>query len=110
MATILDGKTLSMQCKEDIKKQAEALAEKGFRPGMAVVLVGENPASKVYVRNKEKDCQECGIYSAMYHLPEETTEQELLDFRLRTGDALDEETLARLKAAAGVSGVRTKAA
>lgn len=79
MATILDGKTLSMQCKEDIKKQAEALAEKGFRPGMAVVLVGENPASKVYVRNKEKDCQECGIYSAMYHLPEETTEQELLE-------------------------------
>ena len=79
MATILDGKTLSMQCKEDIKKQAEALAEKGFRPGMAVVLVGENPASKVYVRNKEKDCQECGIYSAMYHLPEETTEKELLE-------------------------------
>lgn len=79
MATILDGKTLSMQCKEDIKKQAEALAEKDFRPGMAVVLVGENPASKVYVRNKEKDCQECGIYSAMYHLPEETTEQELLE-------------------------------
>ncbi len=79
MATILDGKTLSMQCKEDIEKQAEALAEKGFRPGMAVVLVGENPASKVYVRNKEKDCQECGIYSAMYHLPEETTEQELLE-------------------------------
>lgn len=79
MATILDGKTLSMQCKKDIKKQAEALAEKGFRPGMAVVLVGENPASKVYVRNKEKDCQECGIYSAMYHLPEETTEQELLE-------------------------------
>lgn len=53
MATILDGKTLSMQCKEDIKKQAEALAEKGFRPGMAVVLVGENPASRVYVRNKD---------------------------------------------------------
>ena len=79
MTTILDGKTLSMQCKEDIKKQAEALAEMGFRPGMAVVLVGENPASKVYVRNKEKDCQECGIYSAMYHLPEETTEQELLE-------------------------------
>lgn len=44
-----------------------------------MVLVGENPASKVYVRNKEKDCQECGIYSAMYHLPEETTEQELLE-------------------------------
>lgn len=79
MATILDGKALSAQCKEEIRKEAEALAEKGCRPGMAVVLVGENPASKVYVRNKEKDCQECGIYSAMYHLPEETSEKELLE-------------------------------
>ncbi len=79
MATILDGKALSVQCKETIRKQVEELAAKGCRPGMAVVLVGENPASKVYVRNKEKDCQECGIYSAMYHLPEETTEKELLE-------------------------------
>ena len=79
MATILDGKALSAQCKETIRKQVEELAAKGCRPGMAVVLVGENPASKVYVRNKEKDCQECGIYSAMYHLPEETTEKELLE-------------------------------
>ncbi len=79
MATILDGKALSAQCKEEIRKEAEALAEKGCRPGMAVVLVGENSASKVYVRNKEKDCQECGIYSAMYHLPEETSEKELLE-------------------------------
>lgn len=79
MATILDGKALSAQCKETIRKEVEELAAKGCLPGMAVVLVGENPASKVYVRNKEKDCQECGIYSAMYHLPEETTEKELLE-------------------------------
>lgn len=79
MATILDGKALSAQCKETIRKEVEELAAKCCRPGMAVVLVGENPASKVYVRNKEKDCQECGIYSAMYHLPEETTEKELLE-------------------------------
>lgn len=79
MATILDGKALSAQCKETIRKEVEELAAKGCRPGMAVVLVGENPASKVYVRNKEKDCQECGIYSAVYHLPEETTEKELLE-------------------------------
>lgn len=79
METILDGKALSAQCKETIRKEVEELAAKGCRPGMAVVLVGENPASKVYVRNKEKDCQECGIYSAMYHLPEETTEKELLE-------------------------------
>lgn len=79
MATILDGKALSAQCKETIRKEVEELAAKGCRPGMAVVLVGENPASKVYVRNKEKDCQECGLYSAMYHLPEETSEEELLE-------------------------------
>ncbi len=79
MATVLDGKALSAQSKESIRKQAEELAAKGCRPGLAVVLVGENPASKVYVRNKEKDCQECGIYSAMYHLPEEITEKELLE-------------------------------
>lgn len=79
MATILDGKALSAQCKQTIRKEVEELAAKGCRPGMAVVLVGENPASKVYVRNKEKDCQECGLYSAMYHLPEETSEKELLE-------------------------------
>ncbi len=78
MAIILDGKALSAQCKEAIRKQVSELTAKGCRPGMAVVLVGENPVSKVYVRNKEKDCQECGIYSAMYHLPEETSEKELL--------------------------------
>ena len=79
MAIIMDGKGFAAKCEAEIKKEAEALAAKGCRPGMAVVLVGENPASKVYVRNKEKDCQECGIYSAMYHLPERTSEQELLE-------------------------------
>ena len=54
------------------------LTAKGHRPGLAVVLVGNNPASQVYVRNKENDCRECGIYSAMYTLPEETTEEQLL--------------------------------
>ena len=79
MATILDGKALSAQCKAQIKEQVAELTAQGHQPGMAVVLVGENPASQVYVRNKEKDCQECGIYSAMYHLPEETSEKELLE-------------------------------
>ena len=79
MAIILDGKALSLQYKEEIREQAKELTEKGCRPGLAVVLVGENPASKIYVRNKEKDCGECGIYSAMYHLPEATTEKDLLD-------------------------------
>ena len=79
MAIILDGKTFSAECKENIRKEVEHLTSIGHRPGMAVVLVGENPASQVYVRNKEKDCQECGIYSAMYTLPEDTSEADLLD-------------------------------
>lgn len=79
MALILDGKEFSAICKENIKKEVARLTSIGHRPGMAVVLVGENPASQVYVRNKEKDCQECGIYSAMYTLPAETSEAELLD-------------------------------
>lgn len=78
MAVIMDGKAFSMVCKENIKKEAERLTAMGHQPGMAVVLVGNNQASQVYVRNKEKDCQECGIYSAMYTLPEETSQQELL--------------------------------
>ncbi len=79
MAAILDGKTFSSVCKEKIREEVQALTARCHQPGMAVVLVGNNSASQVYVRNKEKDCQECGIYSAMYTLPEETTEQELLD-------------------------------
>ena len=79
MAVILDGKGFAAQCKEAIRQETEALAAQGHRPGLAVVLVGENPASQVYVRNKEKDCKECGIYSAMYTLPEETSEEQLLE-------------------------------
>ena len=79
MAIVMDGKGFSAVCKDNIKKEVERLTAMGHQPGMAVVLVGNNPASQVYVRNKEKDCQECGIYSAMYTLPEETTEQQLLE-------------------------------
>lgn len=79
MAIVLDGKGFSAQCKEKICEEVKKLAQMGHQPGMAVVLVGNNPASQVYVRNKEKDCQECGIFSAMYTLPEETSEQELLE-------------------------------
>ncbi|MBQ9269925.1 MAG: bifunctional methylenetetrahydrofolate dehydrogenase/methenyltetrahydrofolate cyclohydrolase FolD [Oscillospiraceae bacterium] len=79
MSTILDGKAFAALCKENIAAEVERLAALGHRPGLAVVLVGNNPASQVYVRNKEKDCKECGIYSAMYTLPEETTEAQLLE-------------------------------
>lgn len=79
MATILDGKSYAAQRKEEIRREAERLTELGCRPGLAVVLVGDDPASQVYVRNKERDCQECGIYSAMYTLPGETTQAQLLE-------------------------------
>lgn len=75
MATILDGKALAEQCKQEVKKAAETLAR---RPGLAVIIVGNNPASRVYVNSKRKDCEECGFFSEEYALPEETTQGELI--------------------------------
>lgn len=77
-AQILNGKELSIKIKEDLRKQTEALKEKGINPGLAVIIVGDDPASRVYVNNKKKACAECGIYSEEYALPAETTESELL--------------------------------
>lgn len=78
MAVIMDGKALAAKVK---KQQAEAvirLKEKGIKPCLAVVIVGENPASKVYVAGKIRDCAEVGIESREYALPESTTREELL--------------------------------
>ena len=75
MAQILDGKALAKKMKEQVAAEAAALPR---RPGLAVILVGENPASQVYVRGKEKDCEECGILNLGVKLPAETTEEELL--------------------------------
>lgn len=72
---IIDGKAISQQIREEIKNE---IAEKGLTPGLAVVLVGNDPASEVYVRNKKKACEAVGIYSETYLLPEETKEDELL--------------------------------
>ena len=71
----MDGKALAKKIKEQVAAQAAALPR---RPGLAVLLVGENPASQVYVRGKEKDCEECGILNLGAKLPAETTEEELL--------------------------------
>jgi len=79
MPTVLNGKEFASICKEQIRGEVERFTALGHRPGLAVVLVGDNPASQVYVRNKESDCRECGIYSAMYTLPEETSEASLLE-------------------------------
>lgn len=78
MAKILSGKVVSARVKQELKAEVETLKNAGKQTGLAVVLVGEDPASKVYVRNKEKACEEIGVYSEMHKLPEETTEEELI--------------------------------
>lgn len=79
-AQIIDGKAISSAIRQQIKQQVMELQQKtGKAPGLAVVLVGEDPASQIYVRNKEKACQEAGIYSEVYRLSQETSQQQLLD-------------------------------
>ena len=75
MAVRIDGKALAAQVKERVREEAAKLPRK---PGLAVILVGENPASQVYVNGKEKDCTECGIQSFSHRLPAETSQEELL--------------------------------
>ena len=77
MAAIkMDGKALAAKVKEEVGAQVASMEQK---PGLAVVLVGDNPASRVYVNGKKKDCAECGIYSEEYAIPAETTQQERLE-------------------------------
>ena len=79
MAQIISGKVVSTQVREELKAQTQEMIEKhGIRPGLAVIIVGDDPASKVYVNNKEKGCAEVGYYSEVYRLPAETTQDELL--------------------------------
>lgn len=77
-AKILDGKSISEEIKNAIKSEVGRLKVKGVTPGLAVVLVGDNPASKVYVKNKQKACENVGIYSEEHKLPESTSQEELL--------------------------------
>ncbi len=79
MATIIDGKMISQQIKDEVKESIAALEKKGITVTLAVIQVGADPASSVYVRNKKKACEATGIRSLSYELPEETTEKELLD-------------------------------
>ena len=78
MANLINGKEIAAKVKEDIAKEAESLAEYGVTPGLAVIIVGDDPASKIYVRNKKKACEEVGFYSEEFALPEKTTQKELL--------------------------------
>ncbi len=91
MYSIIDGKKISAEVKEEVKQKVLALREKGVSVGLAVVLVGEDPASKVYVNNKKKACETLGIDSFEYVLPESTQQNELLELveRLNYDDRVD---------------------
>ncbi len=91
-AQILDGKAIAADLKKEIKTKVDARIEQGLRrPGLAVVLVGENPASQVYVRNKRRSCEEVGFYSERHDLSVDTSEEDLLALidKLNADDAID---------------------
>lgn len=82
-AQLLDGKVMSEALRGEIAQRVAALKEKGVTPGLAVILVGEDPASQIYVRNKGVGCEQVGIHSVTIRLPETTTQEELEDHILR---------------------------
>lgn len=91
-AQIIDGKSIAQQLRQKVAQQVAQRTEKGMRaPGLAVILVGEDPASQVYVGHKRKACQEAGIHSVSYDLPADTPQQELLDLidRLNAAQEID---------------------
>ena len=78
MAQLIDGKRISAEIRQEIKAETEQFKQEyGYAPGLAVVIVGEDPASQVYVRNKARACEEVGFYSEVYRLPEQTEQAEL---------------------------------
>ena len=89
MAKIIDGKAVSAAVRAGAKQEVEALKAQGIQPGLAVVIVGDDPASRVYVHNKKSACAEIGIDSEEYALPTETTQEELLDLVCRLNDKKD---------------------
>ena len=78
MAKIIDGKSIAADIRKELAAEVTALRERGITPGLAVIIVGEDPASKVYVRNKGRACTEVGIYSEIIGLPEQTSQEALL--------------------------------
>lgn len=92
-ATLIDGKEVAARIRSEVKTQCDALKEKGVTPGLAVIIVGEDPASQIYVRNKEKACEKTGIRSTVIRMPAETTQERL------------EETILALNEDAEVDGI-----
>ena len=89
MTQLIDGKAISAQIKEEVKEKVAALKEQGREVTLAVIQVGADPASSVYVRNKKKACEYVGVRSLAYELPEETTEEKLLDLIRKLNDRTD---------------------
>ena len=91
MARIIDGKQIAADLRENIADDVKKLQAGGVTPGLAVVLVGEDPASRVYVSMKEKACAAAGIFSVEHKLPAETSEEELLNLvdRLNNDEKID---------------------
>ena len=83
---LIDGKKISAEIKDECKEKALKLVEAGKEPCLAVILVGNDPASSIYVNNKKKACEYCNIKSLSYELPEETTEKVLLDLIMKLND------------------------
>ena len=79
MAKLIDGKAVSASVRAQVAQEVATMKEKGVTPGLAVVIVGDDPASRTYVNNKKKACAETGIYSEEYALPASTTQEELLE-------------------------------
>ncbi len=87
--TIIDGKAISGEIKDELKEKTRALKEKGIEVTLAVILVGEDPASQVYVRNKKRACEYIGYNSLSYELPEDTTQEKLLSLIEELNDRKD---------------------
>ena len=86
MAELIDGKKISQDIKDEVKEKVAKLGEEGIEVSLAVILVGNDPASSVYVNNKKKACEYTGIKSLSYELPEETSEEELLSLIAKLND------------------------
>ncbi|WP_413362604.1 bifunctional methylenetetrahydrofolate dehydrogenase/methenyltetrahydrofolate cyclohydrolase FolD [Lysinibacillus sp. 3P01SB] len=78
-SAIINGKEIGQEIRKSVEKRVEELKEQGVTPGLAVILVGENPASKTYVANKQKSCEAIGMFSELIKLPEDATQEALLD-------------------------------
>jgi len=78
-ATLIDGKSLAAQVRASLKQAIESLAARGARPGLAAILAGSDPASRVYVRNKSKACDETGVHSEVHEFPDDVAESALLE-------------------------------